>query len=94
MNVLGVDACGKQGWAGIRLTDGAYAGSLTDLRLGRLIERAAEVDAIAVDMPLGLVEKGWRGADVHDFVYRSIPAPDLTIEQVASGSVSAMRGGR
>ncbi|OIJ99708.1 DUF429 domain-containing protein [Streptomyces colonosanans] len=64
MDVLGVDACGKQGWVGIRLTDGAYAGSLVDPRLERLIERAAEVDAIAVDMPLGLVEKGWRAADL------------------------------
>ncbi|MEU6554621.1 DUF429 domain-containing protein [Streptomyces sp. NPDC046915] len=64
MDVLGVDACGKQGWVGIRLTDGAYAGSLVDSRLERLIERAAEVDAIAVDMPLGLVEKSWRAADL------------------------------
>ncbi|MEU6539499.1 DUF429 domain-containing protein [Streptomyces sp. NPDC047000] len=64
MNVLGIDACGKQGWVGIRLTDGVYAGSLVDVRLEKLIERAAEVDAIAVDMPLGLVEKGWRAADL------------------------------
>lgn len=64
MDVLGIDACGKQGWAGIRLTDGAYAGSLVDVRLDALIERAAEVEAIAVDMPLGLVEKGWRAADL------------------------------
>ncbi|MFF8941409.1 DUF429 domain-containing protein [Streptomyces sp. NPDC014864] len=64
MDVLGVDACGKQGWVGIRLTDGAYAGSLVDLRLERLIERAGEVDAVAVDMPLGLVERGWRAADL------------------------------
>ncbi|MFD1662906.1 DUF429 domain-containing protein [Streptomyces caeni] len=64
MDVLGVDACGKQGWVGIRLTDGAYAGSLVDPRLERLIERAAEVDMIAVDIPLGLVEKGWRAADL------------------------------
>ncbi|MEU9579926.1 DUF429 domain-containing protein [Streptomyces chilikensis] len=64
MDVLGVDACGKQGWVGIRLTDGAYAGSLVDLRLERLIGRAAEADAVAVDMPLGLVEKGWRAADL------------------------------
>lgn len=64
MHVLGVDACGKQGWVGIRLTDGAYAGSLVDLRLERLIERAAEVDAVAVDMALGLVEKGWRAVDL------------------------------
>ena len=64
MDVLGVDACGKQGWVGIRLTDGVYAGSLVDLRLERLIERAAEVAAVTVDMPLGLVEKGWRAADL------------------------------
>ncbi|WP_436850171.1 DUF429 domain-containing protein [Streptomyces monashensis] len=35
-----------------------------DPRLDRLIERAAGVDAIAVDMPLGLVEMGWRAADL------------------------------
>ncbi|MGW0928259.1 DUF429 domain-containing protein [Streptomyces sp. NPDC002644] len=64
MNVLGVDACGKQGWVGIRLVDGAYAGSLVDLRLGKLIQRAGDADAIAVDMPLGLVEEGWRAADL------------------------------
>lgn len=64
MDVLGIDACGKQGWAGIRLSDGAYAGSLVDVRLDALIERAAGVAAIAVDMPLGLVEKGWRSADL------------------------------
>ncbi|MER5910952.1 DUF429 domain-containing protein [Streptomyces sp. NPDC001982] len=64
MDVLGVDACGKQGWMGIGLTDGTYAGSLVDVRLETLIERAAEVHTIAVDMPLGLVEKGWRAADL------------------------------
>ncbi|MFD5795570.1 DUF429 domain-containing protein [Streptomyces diastatochromogenes] len=64
MDVLGIDACGKQGWTGIRLTDGAYAGSLVDARLDALIERAGGVAAIAVDMPLGLVEKGWRAADL------------------------------
>ncbi|ALV32253.1 DUF429 domain-containing protein [Streptomyces sp. CdTB01] len=64
MDVLGVDACGKQGWVGIRLTDGAYAGSLVDTRLDTLIQRAGAAHVIAVDMPLGLVEKGWRAADL------------------------------
>ncbi|MFF4138403.1 DUF429 domain-containing protein [Streptomyces mirabilis] len=64
MDVLGVDACGKQGWVGISLTDGTYAGSLVDARLDTLIERAAGAQVIAVDMPLGLVEKGWRAADL------------------------------
>ncbi|MER8007850.1 MULTISPECIES: DUF429 domain-containing protein [unclassified Streptomyces] len=64
MDVLGVDACGKQGWVGITLTDGAYGGSLVDIRLDSLIERAAGARVIAVDMPLGLVEQGWRAADL------------------------------
>ncbi|MHB9863770.1 DUF429 domain-containing protein [Streptomyces sp. YIM S03343] len=65
MDVLGVDACGKQGWVGIGLAGIAYAGSLVDVRLDRLIERAGDgVRVIAVDMPLGLVEKGWRAADL------------------------------
>ncbi|MFD5860031.1 DUF429 domain-containing protein [Streptomyces chartreusis] len=64
MDVLGVDACGKQGWVGIRVSDGGYAGSLVDVRLEALIERAGGVSVIAVDMPLGLVERGWRAADL------------------------------
>ncbi|WP_316758233.1 DUF429 domain-containing protein [Streptomyces herbicida] len=64
MEVVGVDACGKQGWVGIGLSDGAYAGSLVEARLDTLIERAAGARVIAVDMPLGLVEKGWRAADL------------------------------
>ncbi|MFE0513405.1 DUF429 domain-containing protein [Streptomyces sp. NPDC058964] len=64
MDVLGIDACGKLGWTGIRLSDGAYAGSLVELRIDSLIGRSAGVRVIAVDMPLGLVEKGWRTADL------------------------------
>ncbi|MFI2203366.1 DUF429 domain-containing protein [Streptomyces sp. NPDC020192] len=64
MDVLGIDACGKQGWVGIRLTDGAYAGSLVAASLDALIERAGAVRVITVDMPLDLVEQGWRAADL------------------------------
>ncbi|MFE2070043.1 DUF429 domain-containing protein [Streptomyces sp. NPDC059467] len=63
VDVLGVDACGKQGWVGIGLADGAYAGSFVDTRLDALVERAATTRVIAVDMPLGLLETGWRAAD-------------------------------
>ncbi|MEV0905095.1 hypothetical protein [Streptomyces hokutonensis] len=48
MEVLGVGACGNQGWVGIGLTDGAYAGSLMDRRLDTLIERAISARVIAV----------------------------------------------
>ncbi|WP_042366115.1 DUF429 domain-containing protein [Streptacidiphilus neutrinimicus] len=64
MDVLGIDACGKHGWVGVGLTDGRYAGTLVETRIGALIERARDVRAVAVDMPLGLLETGWRRADL------------------------------
>jgi predicted RNase H-like nuclease len=87
MDVLGVDACGKQGWVGIRLTDGAYAGSLVDVSLEALVERAGAVGTVAVDMPLGLLESGWRAADLEarkllgarcSTVFMVAPAPAWT----------------
>jgi predicted RNase H-like nuclease len=63
MQVLGVDACGKQGWVAVRLAGGAYVGSLVDVSLAALLARAGECAAVAVDMPLGLAETGWRAAD-------------------------------
>lgn len=65
MNVLGIDACGKQGWIGIRLAGGTYSGSLVGVDLDALIARAGECDVVAVDMPLGLLDAGWRAADLH-----------------------------
>jgi predicted RNase H-like nuclease len=65
MDVLGIDACGKHGWVGVGLTtDGTYAGSLVEARIDVLIERAGDVRAIGVDMGLGLLETGWRRADL------------------------------
>ncbi|MEU6848477.1 DUF429 domain-containing protein [Actinacidiphila alni] len=69
MNVLGIDACGKQGWVGVRLIDGAYGGSLVDVDLGTLVARAPECETVAVDMPLGLLETGWRAADTEARAY-------------------------
>ncbi|MFB7501113.1 DUF429 domain-containing protein [Streptomyces sp. NPDC056161] len=63
MDVVGVDACGRQGWVGIRLTDGGYAGSLVAARLADLLLRCPEATAVGVDIPLGLPESGWRAAD-------------------------------
>ncbi|WP_042432656.1 DUF429 domain-containing protein [Streptacidiphilus anmyonensis] len=64
MDVLGIDACGKHGWVGVRLTDGRYAGTLVETRLAALIERGGDVRAVGVDMGLGLLEAGWRRADL------------------------------
>lgn len=65
---LGVDAAGKHGWVGVVVGDEGLVG----LHLGpRLVEviAAAElrlgvpVDAIGVDIPIGLVDAGQRAAD-------------------------------
>lgn len=60
--VLGIDAC-KRGWVAVELRDGAFvaahiAGSLEDL-----LAPLGSVEAVGVDMPLGLLSQGWRRAD-------------------------------
>ncbi|GAA0953345.1 DUF429 domain-containing protein [Actinocorallia libanotica] len=64
--VLGVDAC-RRGWVGIAVE---WDGGLTAYHapeIGRLVdqaERDGKVDAVAVDMPIGLADAGRRQADV------------------------------
>ena len=63
--VLGVDAC-KAGWVGITLdadkTCGYLASTISDL-----VDQAAadgRLDAVAIDIPIGLPDEGRRQADV------------------------------
>jgi len=63
MNVIGIDACGKRGWVGVWLVDGAYHRSMVEVRLESLLARSSDADVVAIDMPLGLVESDWRAAD-------------------------------
>lgn len=71
--VLGVDAC-PAGWVAVELSDARFAGArlATDLRsLLREEGEAGEAreagtgaaEVVAVDMPLGLLDAGWRRAD-------------------------------
>ncbi|MFD7441730.1 DUF429 domain-containing protein [Streptomyces sp. NPDC059909] len=68
VTVLGVDAC-TDGWVAVELRDGRFAGArlVTDLRsLLREADEArsgAGVEVVGVDMPLGLLDEGWRRAD-------------------------------
>lgn len=59
MRVLGVDAC-RAGWVAVELVDGGFAAAHLAATLGEL---PSGVAAVGVDMPLGLVESGWREAD-------------------------------
>ncbi len=64
--VLGVDAC-RAGWVGIALPgDGQPAGYVAPL-IGDVVAAAlagGPLDAIAIDMPIGLADAGRRQADV------------------------------
>jgi hypothetical protein len=56
----GIDACGKQGWIGVRLAAGVFDSSMVEVSLKALIERAGECDVVVADMPFGLLDTGWR----------------------------------
>lgn len=61
MRVVGVDAC-KTGWVGVVLTDGRFARALVRTNLADVLDDS-DAGISAVDMPLGLLDKGWRKAD-------------------------------
>lgn len=63
LRVLGVDAC-KGGWVGIELHDGAFARAHFAPDLDELLAGRSDLDAVGLDMPLGLADRGWRQADV------------------------------
>jgi len=63
--VLGVDAC-RVGWVGVVLSHGVthtyVAASIADLADRALLD--GSVDVVAVDMPIGLPDRGRRRADI------------------------------
>jgi predicted RNase H-like nuclease len=66
MRVLGVDAC-TLGWVAIELCGGGFAAAHIADRLTKLlsvVDDVQNVHTVGIDMPLGLVESGWREADL------------------------------
>jgi predicted RNase H-like nuclease len=66
MRVLGVDAC-TLGWVAIELCGGGFAAAHVANRLTRLLSVVDDIrnlHTVGIDMPLGLVETGWREADL------------------------------
>jgi predicted RNase H-like nuclease len=59
MRVVGVDAC-RGGWVAVWLTDGMFDGLRVAASLKAL---GIDTELTAIDMPLGLLEQGWRTAD-------------------------------
>lgn len=61
--VVGVDGC-KAGWMAVELVDGAFAGARVFRTIVDVSTAFADAAAIGVDIPIGLVDKGRRQADV------------------------------
>jgi predicted RNase H-like nuclease len=59
---LGIDAC-RAGWVAVELHDGAFARAHLRLDLAALLDDAGEMTAVGIDIPLGLLDTGWRAAD-------------------------------
>ena len=62
MRVIGIDAC-RAGWAAVLVDDGEVAGVLAAAALAPVLAAWPGAAAIGIDMPLGLVRRGWRDAD-------------------------------
>jgi predicted RNase H-like nuclease len=63
MVALGVDAC-KHGWIGISLSpDGSTVG-FYGATMGELVAQVPDVEDIAIDIPIGLPNRGPRAADM------------------------------
>jgi predicted RNase H-like nuclease len=69
---LGVDAAGGAGWVGVLIGPEGWVGAVVHRELAALVaeaealaaERGLSVDAVGVDIPIGLVDGPRRGADV------------------------------
>ncbi len=67
MRALGVDAAGRAGWVGVVVDDHGFVAAHLEVRLADLVtaaERAGPLDAVGVDLPIGLVAGRVRAADV------------------------------
>src|SRR6266545_7377353 len=63
MTVVGIDAC-SGGWVGIVLDGAARPTAVLGRTVAALLEAAPPVAMIAIDIPIGLLEEGARGADL------------------------------
>jgi predicted RNase H-like nuclease len=62
VQVVGVDAW-RGGWVAVVLEDGLVSATRPAATLDQITNDYPDAAAIGVDMPLGLVERGWREAD-------------------------------
>jgi len=62
MRAVGVDGC-HTGWVAVVLDDGRVTAARAAATLGEIVAACPGAAAVGVDMPVGLVARGWRAAD-------------------------------
>lgn len=63
MQTVGVDGC-KGGWVAVALDSGRFGGARLCADFGAVLAAYPGAQVIAVDMPIGLVERGFRACDL------------------------------
>jgi predicted RNase H-like nuclease len=63
MDVLGVDGC-SGGWVGVVLGEHGAVRAVAGRALVDLLDQAPALAAVAIDIPVGLVDEGFRDADL------------------------------
>ena len=68
---IGIDGC-PRGWVAVGLDDDGFSAAVLAPNFSELLERCAESEVIAVDIPIGLMDTGFREADltVRSFLQR------------------------
>ncbi len=61
--VVGVDAF-RGGWVAVVLRDGSFAAAVAGARFHEVLAAVPTAGVVAVDIPIGLLERGWRRADL------------------------------
>jgi predicted RNase H-like nuclease len=60
---VGIDAC-RGGWVAVVLDDGRFVEATAGTSLAKLVQQFPQAAAVGIDMPLGLLERAWRDADL------------------------------
>jgi predicted RNase H-like nuclease len=80
VRALGVDAAGKRGWAGVVIDDDGFVSAhiaVTLTELMGLVDAGGPVDAVGIDIPIGLVAAARRAADVAARAYVGPRGPSV-----------------
>lgn len=102
MRAMGVDGAGRFGWIGVVVDDGGFRSAELGADISSLVQRAGPLDAVGVDIPVGLVDGPRRSADLAARLFVGtarrasvFPAPPRCVLDADDyGAANTLLGGR